>query len=221
MPAKSSFTSRFDHLVVCADELASGVRWFAEKSGVSMAAGGSHPLMATHNHLSALSDDSFVEIIAKDPEAEAPQRPRWYELDSLGFQRYLMQSPALTTWVVATDNLPMALAAARKAGIDAGESLAVTRGDLHWNIAVRADGTLAYGGVFPILIQWPQGVNPVQRMQDQGLRLNTLRAQHPEPDKLRSALSAIGAEHLLEVVEGPVKLQATMRAPDGEFELHS
>ncbi len=221
MSAESEFDCRFDHLVLCTNELASGARWFEEKSGVLMDKGGSHPLMSTHNRLSALSDNSFMEIIAIDPKAPAIPQARWFDLDSPGFQQYLKQAPALATWVVATDNLEAALNAAREAGIDAGESVASTRGELHWNIAVRADGTLACGGAFPILIQWPTGINPVNSMQDQGLQLKSLSVQHPESDKLLNALMAIGAEHLVEVNEGPVLLRAQMSCEDRSFDLRS
>lgn len=221
MSAESKFRCRFDHLVLCTDELASGARWFQEKSGVTMDEGGSHPLMSTHNRLSALSDDSFFEIIAIDPNVPPVPHARWFDLDSPGFQQYLKQSPALATWVVATDNLDAALIAARKAGIDAGESIASSRGELHWNIAVRADGTLACGGAFPILIQWPTGINPVNSMQDQGLRLKSLCVQHPDSDKLRNALTAIGAGHCVEVSEGPVLLKAQMSAEGRQFDLRS
>ncbi len=221
MLAELEFDCRFDHLVLCADELASGARWFEEKSGVAMDKGGSHPLMSTHNRLSALSHNSFMEIIAIDPEAPPVTHPRWFDLDSSGFQQYLRQSPALATWVVATDNLEAALSAARKAGIDAGEPVASSRGELHWHIAIRADGTLACGGTFPILIQWPTGINPVNSMQDQGLRLKSFSVQHPESDKLRNALTAIGAGHLAQVREGPVLLQAQMSAQDRQFDLRS
>jgi len=69
---------RMDHLVVCASDLPAGVAWFENLSGVRLPKGGSHPLMGTHNHLSALSEDEFFEIIAIDPQAPGVDRPRWF-----------------------------------------------------------------------------------------------------------------------------------------------
>ena len=210
---------RMDHLVVCASDLPAGVAWFENLGGVRLPKGGSHPLMGTHNHLSALSEDEFFEIIAIDPQAPGADRPRWFNLDSEIFQRQLQQGPKLTTWVMATDDLPATLAALEAQGIDAGTPVAQTRGDLHWQIALRDDGTLAYDGVFPILIQWPAGVNPVAQMQDQGLRLDKLQLQHPEAAVINTALRNLNASHLAECRIGEPKLQAQMSINGRSFEI--
>ncbi|MFK7860265.1 MAG: VOC family protein [Granulosicoccus sp.] len=221
MPAKPTIRCKFDHLVVCASDLQSGVLWFEQHSGIKLPFGGNHPLMATHNHLTALSADSFLEIIATDPQASAPLRARWFELDSQPFKVRLGVSPQLTTWVVGCADLDAALDAAKAAGADAGEAVELTRGDLQWRIGLRADGTLAYDGVFPILIQWPQGLNPVSRMQDQGLRLNKLQLQHPQVDSVMAALQAIGADHLVDLVPGKAALHARMSIGGHHFPLHN
>ena len=75
MNPSSSLSCRLDHLVICARDLAQGVEWFGNLSGVQLPVGGQHPLMATHNHLTALSADSFLEVIAIDPDAPEPAFP--------------------------------------------------------------------------------------------------------------------------------------------------
>lgn len=225
MKSARDFSIRLDHLVVCASGLSDGVTWFQELSGVQMPFGGKHPLMGTHNHLSALSEDSFIEIIAIDPEAGKTALPergqRWYTMDDASHQQRVAVAPRLTTWVLATDNLDAALAKAREAGIDPGEPLDVTRGDLSWRLSVRSDGSLACGGVFPSLIEWTDHVNPVVRMQDQGIRLNQLNLQHTSPQLLKKALQAIGAAELVSVSEGEPALVADLRAGEHNFTLYS
>jgi len=91
--------------------------------------------------------------------------------------------------------------------------------NLKWQIAIRSDGTLACDGVFPILIQWPESVNPVARMQDQGLRLNHLQLQHPQADQICAALQAIGLGMTENVTEGDAGLRAEMSVGNHSFRL--
>ena len=182
--------------------------------------GGAHPSMATHNHLSALSDSSFLEIIATDPAAAPSRRKRWFNLDDAQFQQHLdANGPKLTTWVVGTTDLPASLALLRDAGLDAGEPVPVSRGDLSWQIGLLPDGTLACDGVFPILIQWPRNTNPVERMSKQGLQLERVCLKHPESDRINAALALIGADHLAEVQEGETSLSAKLSVGERVIQL--
>jgi len=175
--------------------------------------------MATHNHLTALSGNAFLEVIATDPGAPVPDQPRWFGLDNPDRQTNLQLKPVLTTWVVATNDLDLALEAAHHSGIDAGVPVALTRGDLRWRLGLRADGSLACDGVFPILIEWPLSVNPVNQMQDQGIRLDQLNLMHPDPEFLLKALSAIGVAELVSVTAGPCALSAQLHVSDNIFNL--
>jgi hypothetical protein len=87
----------FDHLVIGAASLRQGVDWVEGKLGVAMPPGGSHPRMGTHNHLTALGPDSCLEVIAVDPAAEPPARPRWFALDDPAERARLEARPRLLT----------------------------------------------------------------------------------------------------------------------------
>lgn len=221
MSVSDSPFCQFDHLVVCASDLKQGVSWFERQSDVTLPFGGSHPLMATHNHLSALSSNSFLEIIAVDPQAPQPSRKRWFALDNPATQESLRITPALTTWVVSTRNLKSALHAVSEAGIDAGKPVTQTRGDLQWQIALLDDGSLAYDGAFPILIQWPEGVNPVSRMENHGIRLNSLQLHHPEAETIRRGLRALGMADFAEVKSGTRGITAQLSTASLHFTLSS
>jgi hypothetical protein len=205
----------FDHLVIGAASLRQGVDWVEGKLGVAMPPGGSHPRMGTHNHLTALGPDSFLEVIAIDPAAEPPARPRWFALDDPARRTSLEARPRLLTWVAATGDIEANLAGARAAGAEIGRAVEMTRGELTWLISIRDDGGLPEAGTLPVLIQWPGGVHPAGQMTDLGLRLDTLELRHPNPANLDTVLRAIGADHLVAIVhdDRPVpSLRAVLRS---------
>ncbi len=188
---------QLDHLAIGAKNLHSGVEWFCDLTGLELPSGGSHPRMGTHNHLSSTGNNSFIEIIAVDPAAAAPKRPRWFNLDDPRLSARLQIRPRLLTWVVASSNLDRSIKLAADAGIDVGEAVEQTRGDLRWRLSVRKDGTLAEAGAMPTIIEWPAGKHPANHMRDLGLRIAKIEVAHPQPGRLLAGLRAIGAEHLV------------------------
>jgi hypothetical protein len=205
----------FDHLVIGAARLAQGVDWVEGELGVAMPPGGSHPRMGTHNHLTALGPASFLEVIAVDPAAEPPPRPRWFALDDPAQKARLGRRPRLLTWVARTDDIEASLARASAAGAELGRAVEMTRGDLTWMISIRDDGGLPENGTLPALIQWREGRHPAGATADLGLRLDTLELRHPSPARLDIVLRAIGADHLAKLVQDdrPVpSLRAVLRS---------
>ena len=83
----TAHTLRLDHLVISARTLDEGTQYVADTLGVAPAGGGAHPLMRTHNRLLNLWGGVYLEVIAVDPDAEAPAsgveaRPRLFALDA-------------------------------------------------------------------------------------------------------------------------------------------
>src|SRR5215470_10379480 len=114
----------FDHVIIGCRDLDQGAAWLAGLLGVEAQAGGKHPLMGTHNRLVRLGEGGFIELIAIDPEASPPARPRWFNLDSPEVQARLSESPLLLTWVVRTDRIVEAVTRVP----ELGQVHAVTRG---------------------------------------------------------------------------------------------
>ena len=156
--------SELDHLVVAARTLEEGAAWVEEMLGVPMAAGGKHVLMGTHNRLLSLGAGRFLEAIAIDPDAAAPRRPRWFDLDSPGLRARLERGPAFIHWVESTEDLEGAL----RDYADSVEILSLARGPYRWRIGVPRDGHLPGGGSLPTLIQWEGGLHPADALPDSG-----------------------------------------------------
>ena len=207
----------FDHLAIAAGRLGEGIDLVEEKLGVRMPLGGKHAVMNTHNALMKLADGLYLEVIAIDPEAPPPARPRWFGLDDPRLQQRLSAlGPCLVAWVVRSEAL---VATLRASPVDLGAAMPMSRGGLSWEIGVRADGALPMGGLLPTVIQWPPGIHPTtQRMPDLGVRFGGLTLRAAKPEALRGTLARIGADRLVEVKparRGTAGMEATFIRPDG------
>ncbi|MGE5090152.1 MAG: VOC family protein [Candidatus Levyibacteriota bacterium] len=200
-----------DHLVVAARSLAEGGAWLRERTGAVAQPGGAHVAMGTHNALVGLGPRLYLEVIATDPAARAPGRPRWFDLDDPRMQARLAEGPALIHWVVRTRDIDTDATRA-----DVGAILTMTRGDFQWRITVPDDGHLPQRGLVPTLIEWSDARHPADRLGNSGLSLVTLAAEHPEPAPVRKALEALGLSEMLKVSYGrSPRLAAMLRTPRG------
>ena len=205
--------AELDHIVVGAASLDSGAMAVEERLGLPLVQGGVHPRMATHNRLLALDRRSYFELIAADPDGTPPGRPRWFGLDAPATVERLGEGPSMLAWVVRVDDI----AAAREAlGPEIGEIETMTRGDLSWRIAVRADGAPPAGGALPIVIEWPPGPHPVDRLPASPCRLMRLRVTTPEPARITAALTRLGfADDRVVVEAGETRLRAEIATAAG------
>lgn len=164
-------STEVDHLIVAADSLDEGAAWCEATLGVAPLPGGKHALMGTHNRLLNLSGDAFprcyLEIIAIDPEAPPPGRPRWFGLDERP-----PGPPALWHVVARSTMLDMHRWGLIHKQADPGLPLSASRGDLRWQILVPDDGRRR--GMLPTLIQWEGDAHPALTLPDSGLRLAAL-----------------------------------------------
>jgi hypothetical protein len=178
-----------DHIVIGAATLEDGVRFVRERLGVEIPPGGKHPLMGTHNHVMRVGPASFLEVIAIDPAAPPPGRPRWFGLDDPAVQRGLEEQPRLIAWVARTADIDALVEASP---VPLGEITSVTRGSLSWRLTVPADGRPVMDGLAPHLIAWDGYLQPWDAMADAGCRLKKLTLAHPEIEKLQSVLQVLG-----------------------------
>jgi hypothetical protein len=206
-----------DHLVVAAATLEQGEDHLERLLGVRPQRGGKHVAMGTHNSLLRLGDRAYLEVMAIDPEATPPKRPRWFALDSAAMREALAEAPRLIHWVARTDDLD---AARRACAIDPGPAQSMERGAFRWRITIPDDGHLPGDGIVPSLVQWPDARHPADTMQQSGVRLAALSAAHPEPARIRSALERLSLGETLKVTFGtPLRLAAMLQTPRGPVTL--
>jgi len=210
---------RLDHIVVAARTLAEGARWLEERLGVPLSPGGRHEAMGTHNRLLSLGPGRYLELIAVDPEAAPPARPRWFDLDAPAMQRRLGTGPALITWAVRADDIDAVLGSTAAPRPDV---LPMARGAYRWRIGVPPSGALAQAGTSATVIQW-QSAHPAEALPDRGCRLEKLLLHHPDAPASLGALRAVGldaAEPVQALRDGPEGLCALVRTPRGIAEIH-
>jgi hypothetical protein len=208
--------NRIDHLVIAAASLPQGAEYLRGLLGVEIPLGGAHATMGTHNLLMQLGDDRYLEVIAINPAAAAPQRPRWFDLDHGLMRASLQVRPRLITWVVNTPDIRRLSGAA---GFDIGTPTALSRDGLEWEIALTDDGRLLADGMLPYCIQWRSEPHPSRAMADLGCRLQKLSIHHNRPAWLAERLHDLGAADLVEVEEIPdfesPSLSAIIETPRG------
>ena len=198
----------FDHIAVTAPSLESGVAAVEGALGVPMTPGGAHPVMGTHNRLLSLGPDAYLEVITIDPGAAPPGRARWFGLD------HPPAAPRLSNWIARCKGIADEVAASPPGS---GTPLALSRGDLHWQMAVPDTGLLPFDGVFPALIEWPAGAaHPAANLPDHGVRLTELALFHPRIDALRASLTGKIDDPRLRFVQAErPAIRATLRTPGG------
>ncbi len=165
---------RLDHLAIAAETLEEGVAWAEAKLGVTFLAGGKHARFATHNRLIGLADGLYLEVIAADPDAVS-EGPRWFGLDNF------TGPPRLANWICETDDFDAFM-------VHGMRKVAMSRGDLAWDMGAPVDGSLPLGGGFPTVLKWHTDTPPGQSLQSSGLTLRTLTISHPQADEISTQL---------------------------------
>ncbi|MFV0512673.1 MAG: VOC family protein [Jhaorihella sp.] len=194
-----------DHIAVGGATLDEAVQTVEAALGVAMRPGGRHDVFATHNRLLGLADGLYLEAIAADPDAPAPSRPRWFDLDRFS-------GPArLTNWICRVDDLEAALG---RLPHGAGGPVELSRGDLRWSMAVPPGGALPFDNLFPALIQWHGALHPAAMLPASGCALRRLVVAHPRAAALQEALTGFADTRVVFEAGAPA-LMAEFDTPHG------
>lgn len=201
--------AEIDHILWAAPDLDAGSRLFAALTSVEPARGGTHPGFGTRNSLAALGDDTYLEIIAPDPEQSLA--------GNRGGEIAALQHPGLLTFAIRTTDLAAMRAVAERAGLsaDAPFSMRRTRPDgitLAWSVLHLRHAQL--GPAIPFAIDWGTSPHPA-RTAPRGCRLKSFVALQPEPSPLAEIYRAIGVE--VEIKRAArAGLVAVLDTPKGE-----
>jgi glyoxalase-like protein len=196
-----------DHLVYAAPDLPAAVADVGERFGVRAHAGGRHTGRGTHNALLALGPQTYLEIIAPDPEQPEPPLPRPFGVSGV-------RRGGLAAWALHCDDIDAAVAEARRRGYDPGDvadgqRVAPTGTVLRWRVTLNAMA----GGLVPFLISWGDAEHPA-RSAPPGLTLQAFHLEHPDPPSLAPVLTALGAGVEVKPAAVPA-LVARLAGPDG------
>ena len=202
-----------DHLVYATPTLDATVEHLRQKWGVDLVPGGPHPGRGTRNWLAGLGGSTYLEVIGPDPEQPTPSRPRQFGIDELTDAR-------LTSWCVRP-NRPLVdvVNDVVSAGADLGTVFAMSRRRpdgvlLEWELTAANPATS--DAVVPFCIDWLASEHPTVSLST-NTQLVNLTLAHPDPERLRAVLVAVGLA--LEVSHGEPSLIATLSTPNGVLTL--
>lgn len=199
-----------DHLIYGVPDLGSAVERLEKTLGVRPRIGGRHPDLGTWNALLALGAETYLEVMAPDPEGSGGARGRPFGLADL-------TGPGLVAWCARHPDLESAVRDARELGVELGDPSPGSREapdgrTLTWRLTDPFADRL--GGVVPFLIDWGDTPHPAASAPA-GVRLRQLRLRHPRPGRVRRVLEALG---LAVTVEGGPEpgFAALLETPEGE-----
>ena len=215
LDADGVLLDRLDHLVYATPDLAVGIDTAERLFGVRASPGGQHPGEGTRNALIGLVPTSYFEIIGPDPEQPKPPRARRFGIDEI-------RAPRLTTWVAKGTDLEKFASDAAARGVNLGAVISGSRKRpdgvvLSWRYTdprvILADRLVPY------FIDWGASPHP-SATAPRGVTLLSLRAAHPDADRVQGMLRQLGLD--LAVGRGPnPALIATFDSPKGRVELRT
>ena len=217
-------SAKFDHIVIGASSLEQGVEWAKNTLGIEVPRGGRHEKMATHNCVMSFGDDSYLEIVAVNPNVPPVSRPRWFGLDNPTVQKALKREPQLLTWAINVDDIKSAFSNLSNSGFSVPICIeAMTRDALRWQVGFAENGELIDVGLFPLVIEWDVPQHPSRAMVDLNCKLLRLDIISTQIEITRSNLSTIGALAAINTLsEGDRdEVIVTLQTPVGERQLCS
>jgi Glyoxalase-like domain len=202
-----------DHLVYAVPDLDRAIEDLEKRLGVRAAPGGRHSGEGTRNALIGLGTDSYLEILAPDPDQPLPSRSLWLGLEG-------RKTPRLTAWAVKGRHLEALVHRAQESGVRLGHVEAGSRRRpdgslLQWEFT--DPHTVVAEGLVPFFIDWGSSAHPASAAPA-GVSLLALRAEHPRPAGVTALLRGLGLQ--LPVTKGDrAALIAHLETPRGVVEL--
>jgi hypothetical protein len=206
-----------DHIVLATPDVQTSVAEIEAAIGLRPELGGHFPGRGVYNHLLALQNDAYLEIIGPDPDQADHEGPLPFGMHEFGDR-----GAHVPHWCCkAGAEIEERVAAAKAAGYDIGEVYPLGR--------VLADGTRLdwrltrtvwpplLGGLVPFLIDWGDARHP-STTAVKGATLVSWHGEHPDPDGVREAHAALGVELEIREAAEPA-LVAVLEGPAGQITL--
>ena len=205
---------RVDHLVWYAPDLEAGTEYFARLLGCEASYGGAHPGQGTQNSLLSLGDETYLEILARDPAQAAA--------GIFGRELAAFTTQGLYHWAVAGLDLERLVERARRASLDCSEVITGGRllpdgRELEWRLAGLRNHE--FGALVPFFIDWGSCEHPASSAPSGG-RLAGIELVSPVAARLTRLFEELDLS--FPVRDGPApSLVATLEGRSGRHRLRS
>jgi hypothetical protein len=209
---------KLDHLTVIAPTLSEGVAHVRVCLDLDIPFGQRHGYMGTYNHLLQLGDMVYLEVIALDPDAQAPARARWFGLDN---KKAVMADwdagRRLRGWVARTDMMDAVLAGREDIF---GRKIALPWTDPSFDFAILDDGSLPLDGAVPSIIDRRGQARSMANIAELGARLKSFSLQYPDAASLSRLYQTLNIDRPPTIVHGSdLRYQAQVETAAGLREL--
>jgi catechol 2,3-dioxygenase-like lactoylglutathione lyase family enzyme len=173
-----------DHVMVGVPDLDSGTEWFQQKTGVRPRPGGAHPGLGTHNALASLGPQTYLEIIATDPNGDVGS--------DLTRRLASIERPTPLGWCFSCTDADAMLAELEGAGVGA-TVIPVSReqpggGELSWRVVLPHHDL---GPAIPFFIDWDGTPTPASTSPP-GCELQSVMPVHQDPALAQALLDRMG-----------------------------
>ena len=211
-----------DHIVLATPDVQASVEQIADATGIRAELGGHFPGRGVYNHLIALGNEAYLEIIGPDPAQPNPDGPLPFGMDGFRDGSLSDRGAHIPHWCwKAGAQIEERAAAARDAGYNIGEVRPLGRvladgTRLDWHLT-RTIWPPVLGGLVPFLIDWGDARHPSSTAVG-GAALVDWHGEHPDLDAVIRAHEIMGVE--LPLMQGPAPaLVAVIEGPDGSITL--
>ena len=208
----NELVQRVDHLVYATPDLDRGIAEIEKLVGVRATLGGKHPGRGTRNAFIALGPNSFLEIVAPDPDQPPPKEPRPFFQGPYGIK--------LVRWFINSRDIDAHSGRGRQQGRALRRSETGQQTEAGWGSSfVAVHRPVETRGRRRRAFHYRLGrhTSPSQSAA-KGATLIRLRAEHPDPRYAKRLLLALGLKLPVEKANRPA-LIATIEGPRGRVEL--
>lgn len=208
--AATDVPPQLDHMILGCNDLDKGIAFVEARTGVRAAFGGVHPGRGTRNALLSLGERKYLEILAPDPQQDAP--PRFADL----------ATPAVIGWAARTPDANDVVKRLRDANVvcNGPNEGSRTRPDgktLRWKSVTLNDDRQ---GMLPFYIEWSADSVHPSTDAPSGCRLVKFTLVSPTTDELGRALALIGVRVPVERGDKE-QIRAKIAGPKGELDVTS
>ena len=211
--AANEVPTLLDHILLGCSELAHGIAFVEERTGVRATLGGVHPGRGTQNALLSLGTRRYLEIIAPDPkQSGTPQYPIITKLTE----------PRIIAWAAHPGNLQSLAAKFAESGVAADGPTPGSRRRPDGRILQWKTLTLQKNApdLLPFFIEWSADSIHPSADSPKGCSLLRFEAASPDPNALSKKFALLGLD--LPIVKGDnPQLRATIAGPKAQFTVTS